>query len=554
MRSKRWLWLVGVLVLVLAAGAVARRALATPNGVGLVKASVPPSGTTVSYGEELMYSLVFSAPAGAVVHIYDPLDPRLAWEGFVSGVPDGVVFDEVAHAVTGTLTMSETMWAMVAFRVRVGVGAPGTVIVGTSALSNTAYLYLDGETVGVARPSNVVHHTIRRVVYYLHMPIILRSYPVNRPPYIPSQPEPADGAVDQTVNVTLRWVGGDPDGEAVTYDVYLDAGDGMPTTLVCDDVASPTCSPSMLAYDTHYVWRVVATDARGESTEGPVWGFTTLATPPPAWFTYVNGYRAGAGLPPVEENGVWSYGCWLHARYMVKNDYIGHDEDPANPWYTSEGDAAAGSSNVMVHSSVYASDELAIDLWMQGPFHAVGIIDPALHTVGFGSYREADGGWQMGAALDVLRGLGSVLPGVRFPVYWPKPGGTMPLLSYGGGEVPDPLSACPGYTAPSGPPIILQLGAGEVTPQVTAHAFSRDGVPLEHCVFDETSYTNPTYQALGRAVLDGRDAVVLMPRDPLEAGAQYVVSITANGTTYVWTFTTAPTARRLALLGEGVVR
>jgi len=90
------------------------------------------------------------------------------------------------------------------------------------------------------------------------------------------------------------------------------------------------------------------------------------------------------------------------------NDYMGHGEDPDNPWYTPEGLAAAQSSNAAVSHDVDATDEYAIDAFMGGPFHAVGILDPALLQTGYGSYREADGGYQMGAALDVIRGLGSI--------------------------------------------------------------------------------------------------------------------------------------------------
>jgi hypothetical protein len=62
---------------------------------------------------------------------------------------------------------------------------------------------------------------------------------------------------------------------------------------------------------------------------------------------------------------------------------------------------------------------------------------------------------------------------------------------------------------------------------------------LEHCVFDETTYTNPNgaEQNLGRAVLDARDAIVLLPRAPLDRQTNYSVSITADNQTYRWTFT-----------------
>jgi hypothetical protein len=104
-------------------------------------------------------------------------------------------------------------------------------------------------------------------------------------------------------------------------------------------------------------------------------------------------------------------------------------------------------------------------------------------------------------------------------------------------------------------PIILQLGAGGLTPNVTAHSLQQDGVEIPHCVFDETSYSNPDdwLRDLGRDVLGARDAVVIIPRDPLNPGATYRVSVTANGQTTTWSFDVAATAPVPgALPGEGV--
>lgn len=253
---------------------------------------------------------------------------------------------------------------------------------------------------------------------------------------------------------------------------------------------------------------------------------------------YVNAYRAMAGVPPVTENTDWSVGDWLHARYMVKNDVIEHSEDPGNPWYTPEGLAAAQASNLVVSSSDSFSDEAAIDGWMVAPFHAIGIIDPALQVIGYGSYREADGGWQTGAGLDVIRGLGSVPPSVTYPIRWPGNGQTVGMTSFPGYESPDPLTSCPGYAAPAGLPIYLQIGNGNQTPAVTDSTFSQGATPLEHCRFDETNYinANSSYQSLGRAILGERDAIVLIPRAPLTPGLSYTVSITVNGQTHTWTF------------------
>jgi uncharacterized protein YkwD len=268
---------------------------------------------------------------------------------------------------------------------------------------------------------------------------------------------------------------------------------------------------------------------------------TATPTQPPQvdWLSYLNYLRSLGGLAAVNENTDWSNGCWLHSRYMVKNDEIGHEETPGNPWYTEEGNTAAANSNVMVSSTTSASDEYAINLWVSGPFHGISTIDPQLETVGFGSYREAIGTWQMGATLDVLRGRTTAEPPAgTYPVMWPGDGQTTPILSFGGAEWPDPLASCSGYTAPTGPPIYLQIGSGGMTPNVTATSFQQGSTSLSHCVFDETSYVNPDNgaQNLGRQILGSRDAIILMPQQPLVAGQTYTVSITSNSNTYTWSF------------------
>jgi len=102
----------------------------------------------------------------------------------------------------------------------------------------------------------------------------------NNPPNTPSNPSPADGATDQSSDVDLSWTGGDPDGDSVTYDVYLEANDSTPGVLVCNDAASASCDPGTLSHGTHYYWRVVARDEHGATTTGPIWDFTTYNNPP----------------------------------------------------------------------------------------------------------------------------------------------------------------------------------------------------------------------------------------------------------------------------------
>jgi len=80
--------------------------------------------------------------------------------------------------------------------------------------------------------------------------------------------------------------------------------------------------------------------------------------------------------------------------------------------------------------------------------------------------------------------------------------------------------------------------------------------PLEHCVYDETSYTNPdgSDQSLGRSILDARDAIVLIPREPLTPGSSYTVSITVSGQTYAWSFTVSSAAQAVGRAPEMLIR
>jgi len=265
---------------------------------------------------------------------------------------------------------------------------------------------------------------------------------------------------------------------------------------------------------------------------------TPTNVPEPSWLTYLNLFRTNTGLEPLSENESWSGGGWFHSRYMVKNDYVGHSEDPGNPWYSAEGYAAAQNGNVFVSSWLDTSDETSIDFWMTAPFHAISMLDPQLHTTGLGIYHEVIGQWKTGSTLDVRRGRGEVPEGTIFPIPFPADGGATWLTTYYGGEFPDPLSNCPGFSPPTGPPIMLQLGSGDLTPQVIGHRLWENGILLESCQYDETSYINPnpSMQSTGRIVLNNRDAVVIMPRYPLVAGSSYAVEITTIDSTITWSF------------------
>jgi hypothetical protein len=96
---------------------------------------------------------------------------------------------------------------------------------------------------------------------------------VNEPPYRPSNPNPVDEATEINTNVVLSWTGGDPDGDAVTYDLWF-AEEGELMELVGNDLTETSYYMTNLDYETEYIWGIIASD--GELLAfGPEWSFTT---------------------------------------------------------------------------------------------------------------------------------------------------------------------------------------------------------------------------------------------------------------------------------------
>jgi uncharacterized protein YkwD len=268
---------------------------------------------------------------------------------------------------------------------------------------------------------------------------------------------------------------------------------------------------------------------------------TTTTTTTLAWLPHLNTYRTMAGLPALTEDAAMTAGDKVHAKYIVQTGTIVHAEDKASKYYTAAGDTAGQASNVAGGTALYASNDV-IDSWMAAPFHAVGLLDPRLQKIGFGEYYDATAKpLRYGAALDVVHGRVSVAAAkATYPVMFPGDKQIVPL-HVGVTELPSPLTACKNYSAPFGLPIVLQLGSGTTIPKVTGSTLQANGRNVDVCTFDETTYVNPvsSSQVEVRSVLNTRNAIVLVPRDPLIPGTTYRVTVQATGKTYTWTFAVA---------------
>lgn len=97
----------------------------------------------------------------------------------------------------------------------------------------------------------------------------------NRPPHVPSGPNPTDQATQQDTNLVFSWTGDDPDsGDDVGYDLYLGTAAAPP--LVRSGLDSNRYRPGNLAPAARYYWKVVAHDNHWDTASGPVWSFATI--------------------------------------------------------------------------------------------------------------------------------------------------------------------------------------------------------------------------------------------------------------------------------------
>ena len=146
----------------------------------------------------------------------------------------------------------------------------------------------------------------------------------------------------------------------------------------------------------------------------------------------------------------------------------------------------------------------------------------------------------MAGVLDVRSGLNQPGDADEYPVMFPTDGTETWVLRHSLYEWPDPTHHC-GFTRPSGPPIVLMLGTGEGTPSVGSYSVtSGSGQPLDVCMFHELNFrgSDSAQQSTGRIIMNLRDAVVLIPRNPLAADSSYQVDIQVKGESHSWSFTT----------------
>ncbi|MEM8903771.1 MAG: hypothetical protein AAGA17_18185 [Actinomycetota bacterium] len=269
-----------------------------------------------------------------------------------------------------------------------------------------------------------------------------------------------------------------------------------------------------------------------------------------SWLEVVNHHREAAGLSPVVDEPGWIDGLTEHLDYLrltperfLVGAYLNpHRQNPESPFATAAGTDAARSTNIGYGDT----DREAIESWLRAPFHAIGLLRPGWQRTAF--TRDLETGR---ALLDVVRGIDVDVE--DRVVLFPADGVTTRLRDFDG-ELPDPLESCPGFTEPSGLPIIALL-PGPPTPGTTASVTLPDGRVLtpgpDLCIVTADTYrsTDAVHGETGRRILDGANAVLVIPRLPLADG-QHTVALSVPGVdSPTWSFGVAGVDSRAVVGG-----
>jgi hypothetical protein len=279
-------------------------------------------------------------------------------------------------------------------------------------------------------------------------------------------------------------------------------------------------------------------------------GTTGSASSVPPWLQRVNDVRVAAGVAAAGENTAWTLGIQHHLTYLELTDpslrtgqYASdHTENPASPYYTTDGALEGSRSNLVRHASQTATS--AVDYWLGAPFHAIGMLRSGLSQTAFAQDSTY-------AGMDVISGLGSTSH--SSPILFPGPGSTSYLTKYAGNESPDPIETCRStksgadYSAP-GLPIIAMLPAAP-TSNLSVALTTPGGTVLSSagadvCVVDELTYvsTDQVYGPTGKQILTSDHAVLIVPRTRLVTGTYAVRISQSKQADIAWSFAVDPNA------------
>ncbi len=99
---------------------------------------------------------------------------------------------------------------------------------------------------------------------------------VNLAPTEPVDPVPANNSgIEEFTNVELSWTSSDPNEDKLTFDLYFGQNIAQ-LELIAEDISTSNFTLDLIDTGESFLWKVVAKDDKGLSTESKVFFFNTL--------------------------------------------------------------------------------------------------------------------------------------------------------------------------------------------------------------------------------------------------------------------------------------
>jgi uncharacterized protein YkwD len=231
--------------------------------------------------------------------------------------------------------------------------------------------------------------------YRVYVPLVRWDQAPNQAPHQPHTPTPVHGATGQPDAITLRWSGGDPDGDAVSYTVYLEPGRAIPTRIH-SQTSQTFVSVSGLQRGVTYYWQIAAVDAHGARTLGPIWSFATLGDSiddlEREVVNLTNAERAKANCPALTISPLLVQAAQRHSDDMARHSFLSHTgSDGSSPWDRIQATGYNYSRAAENIAAGYPTPASVVSAWMNSAGHRNNILNCALTEIGVGyAYRDND--------------------------------------------------------------------------------------------------------------------------------------------------------------------